>query len=96
MGITRGRCLRRRGRSGKIYHRGGESTESEESEEEEIEKTEGRCDCELRRPSFFDAYLPFFGGFAVFFVFFAMPGSCGFSQAAAMTQTPMRLLVYGW
>jgi hypothetical protein len=47
----------------------------------------------IAAPFFFgNAYLPFFfGGFAVFFVaFFAMPGSCGFSQATALAQTPMR------
>jgi hypothetical protein len=49
----------------------------------------------LRRPSFFEAYLPFFfGGFAVFFVFFAMPGSCGFSQATAQAQSPMHLRAF--
>jgi hypothetical protein len=53
----------------------------------------------MQRPSFFgNPYLPFFFvGFFVFFVaFFAMAGSCGFSQATALTQTPLRLFVYGW
>jgi hypothetical protein len=51
----------------------------------------------IAAPFFFeDAYLPFFFvGFAVFFVaFFAMQGSCGFSQATAQAQTPMCLCAF--
>jgi hypothetical protein len=59
----------------------------------------GRRALRFAAPFFFeDAYLPFFlVGFAVFFVaFFAMPGSCTFSQATTLTQSPLRLFVYGW
>src|SRR5579872_1953427 len=66
------------------------------SEEKKNERTKGAA---IRGALLFeDAYLPFFlVGFAVFFVaFFAMPGSCTFSQATTLTQSPLRLFVYGW
>ena len=50
----------------------------------------------IAAPFVLDSYLPFFGDFFSFLAFFAMASSCGlFFLAAALAQTPVRLLVYG-